>query len=229
MFVIGHRGAAAIEPENTLRALRAGMRCAHFVEVDVRTTRDGVPVIMHDATIDRTTSGQGKVAEFTLAELKQFDAGKESIPTLEEVLRLVEGKCGLAVELKEERDPAPILELITHSSVEPLLVVSFHAPMLKEVKRTLRQARTGLIFSHLNPDPLETAMVIHADLLLPRFSLLSPTLVEDAHFRNLLVVTWTLNSAEEIQKAVEARVDGFATDDPCRAKKVLHNLAAAWY
>jgi glycerophosphoryl diester phosphodiesterase len=226
MFIIGHRGSAATEPENTLRALRSGMKCAHFVEVDVRTTQDGIPVIMHDPTVDRTTSGKGKVSENTLSVLKQLDAGKgESIPTLEEVLRLVEGRCGLVVELKEERDPGPVLEQIRPSRVEPLLIVSFHAAVLKEVKRTLRYARTGFIFSHADPDPLEISAVIHADMIFPRYTLLTPALVEEAHHRNLKVVPWTLNSSVEIHIASEMQADGFATDDPCRAKQVLKEMA----
>ncbi len=227
MFVIGHRGAAATEPENTLRALRVGMRCAHFVEVDVRTSADGVPVILHDPTVDRTTGGHGAVSDLTLAELKQLDAGKgEAIPTLEEVLALVEGKCGLVVELKEERDPTPVLDLIARRSVAPLFVVSFHQFVLKEIHRTLRQARTGFIFSHPYPDPLEIATVIHADMVFPRFDWVTPALIEEAHFRNLLVVAWTLDSPEIIRMAVEMQVDGFATNDPCHAQKVLEELSS---
>jgi glycerophosphoryl diester phosphodiesterase len=226
MFVIGHRGSAATEPENTLRALRAGMNCAHFVEVDLRMTLDGVPIIMHDATIDRTTNGQGKVSDLTFSDLQQFDAGKgEVIPALTEVLRLVEGRCGLVVELKEVRDPGPVLELIGKSAVNPLLIVSFHAPALKEVKRTLRHARTGLIFSHSYPDPLEIAVIINADMIFPRFNLLTPALVEEAHHRYLMVVPWTLNTAAEIRTVVEMQADGFATDDPCQAKRILKDLS----
>jgi glycerophosphoryl diester phosphodiesterase len=225
MFIIGHRGSAGTEPENTLRALRAGMKCSHFVEVDVRTTQDGIPVIMHDSTVDRTTNGKGKVSETTLSVLKQLDAGKgESIPTLEEVLRLVEGRCGLVVELKEDRDPEPVLEQIRPSRIEPLLVVSFHAAVLKEVKRTLRRAWTGYIFSHADPNPLEISAVIHADMIFPRFSLLTQLGVDEAHHRNLRVVPWTLNSPDEIRTAAEMQTDGFATDDPCLAKQVLQNM-----
>jgi glycerophosphoryl diester phosphodiesterase len=227
MFIIGHRGSAVTEPENTLRALRAGMRCANFVEVDVRTSRDGIPVILHDPTVDRTTDGTGSVSDLTLLELKTLDAGKgETIPTLGEVLSLVKGTCGLVVELKEERDPTPILDQIARTSVEPLLIVSFHDDPLKEVKRTLRHARTGFIFSHAYPNPLEIAMVLHADMIFPRFDLVTPTLVEEAHFRNLMVVAWILNSPEEIHQAVEMQVDGFATDDPCQARRVLKDLSS---
>ncbi|HQM56162.1 MAG TPA: glycerophosphodiester phosphodiesterase family protein, partial [Methanoregulaceae archaeon] len=94
MFIIGHRGARAVEPENTLRAMKTGMTCADYIEVDVRLSCEGIPVIMHDPMLDRTTNGTGSVNAHTLEELKSLDAGKgESIPTLEEVCRLVSGRC----------------------------------------------------------------------------------------------------------------------------------------
>ena len=76
MFIIGHRGARAVEPENTLRAIRAGMRCARYVEVDVRLTRDRVPVILHDAGLERTTEGRGPVGDLGFTDVRRLDAGK---------------------------------------------------------------------------------------------------------------------------------------------------------
>ena len=225
MFIIGHRGAAALEPENTLRALRKGLECAHFVEVDVRMTRDGVPVILHDPTVDRTTDGTGNVRDLTFDDVMKLDAGKgERIPTLEEVLRLLKGNGGLVVELKETEDPGPVLDMIGRSGVAPLFIVSFHTSVLKEVKRTLHHARTGLIFSRADEDSLEIAGIIHADLILPKYVLLTAALVEEAHRRRLMVVPWTLNTDEEIRRAAEMQADGFATDDPCRAKDILREL-----
>ncbi|MDD1673681.1 MAG: glycerophosphodiester phosphodiesterase, partial [Methanomicrobiales archaeon] len=121
----------------------------------------------------------------------------------------------------------PILDLIRRSNIAPVFVVSFHAEALKEVKRTLHHARTGLIYAQPAGNPLEMAGVLHADLVLPRFSLLSASVVEESHHRRLMVVPWTLNREEEIRIAVELQVDGFATDDPCKAKKVLQEIAGA--
>ena len=75
MWIVGHRGARAIAPENTLRAIRAGMKCADYVEVDVRLSHDNIPVLIHDARLARTTSGTGQVNDMTLTELKGLDAG----------------------------------------------------------------------------------------------------------------------------------------------------------
>lgn len=113
MDIIGHRGAAAAAPENTLSAIRTGMECADYVEVDVRLSRDHVPVIMHDPTVDRTTNGSGRVGEFTAADLHLLDAGQgEQIPTLEEVCLLVGKKTGLCVEIKEPGSELEVCEVL---------------------------------------------------------------------------------------------------------------------
>ena len=225
MFIIGHRGAAARAPENTLRALKEGMKCAHFVEVDVRMSQDGVPVILHDSTLNRTTNGTGEVKGRTLAELKRLDAGEgESIPTLEEVLSLVNGRCGLIVELKEQEGVGSILNSIGSSGVHPIFIVSFHSSALKHVHQLLPRAGCGLIVSRWENHPLEQATILHANWILPKISLLTPERVEEAHQRHLQVVPWTLNHEREIRAAVEAQADGFATDDPCFARRILKEL-----
>ncbi len=101
--IMGHRGAPADEPENTLRsfarALAVGVAA---VELDVQLTKDGRLAVIHDETLDRTTNGRGRVKDFTLAELKRLDAGRgEPVPSLEEVFDLVQGKAHLVVELKQ--------------------------------------------------------------------------------------------------------------------------------
>lgn len=87
MAHIGHRGAGGLEPENTLRALRRGMECADFLEVDLRLARDGVVVAIHDATPDRTADGTGPVKDFTIKELKRLDAGEGC-----SIQRMISGK-----------------------------------------------------------------------------------------------------------------------------------------
>jgi glycerophosphoryl diester phosphodiesterase len=109
--VIGHMGSCADRPGNTLASIRRAIEAgAHVAEVDVRTTRDGVLVCLHDATVDRTTDGRGAVAAMTLAEVRKLDAGVrfsprfkgERVPTLKEVLSLAKGKIGVMIDLKEE-------------------------------------------------------------------------------------------------------------------------------
>jgi glycerophosphoryl diester phosphodiesterase len=222
MLIIGHRGARAVEPENTLRALRRGVECADLVEIDLRLTWDGIPVAIHDATVDRTTDGIGPVKGFRIEELKRLDAGEgEQIPTLREVLDLVHGRAGLVAEIKEPGTEEIICSAILDKLPEPLFLVSFHHGSVESAKRLLPGATVGLIYSDDIVDPVGVARSLQADALLPRWHRTSPALVHEAHEAGLLVVPWTLNGKDEIAEAVRMGVDGFASDDPCAARRFL--------
>jgi glycerophosphoryl diester phosphodiesterase len=108
-LVIAHRGFSGIAPENTIAAIKLAMeRGVDMIEIDVHQSKDGVPVVIHDKTIDRTTNGTGRVAAHTYSQLNSFDAGswfdtaykEEHIPSLEEVLELIAGTCKLLIEIK---------------------------------------------------------------------------------------------------------------------------------
>lgn len=220
MFIIGHRGAKRVEPENTLRAVITGMACADYVEVDVRLSRDGIPVIMHDPVLDRTTNGMGPVHDYTMEELKTLDAGKgESIPTLAEVLRLVSGQCGLVVEIKEPGSEARVCQVIREHEPDDLFIVSFHPESIIAAQTLIPSARTGIICSKDSADLPGAAKRLATDALFLKYTLLNDTIVRECHARDLLVVSWTLNSPGEFRVAIDLGVDGIATDDPCKGRK----------
>jgi glycerophosphoryl diester phosphodiesterase len=221
MIVIGHRGARAVGPENTLKALRSGMPCADYVEVDVRLSRDNVPVIMHDALIDRTTNGTGQVRELNLSELKLLDAGEgEQIPTLEEVCRVVQGRCGLFAEVKEPGSEEIVCEILRKTGPDDLYIVSFHHEIIGVVKELVPSAKIGFIFSKAAVTP-EEVHDLGADAVLPKFSLISPGLVRDYHESEIGVFSWTLNTPSDFHAADMYGIDGFATDDPCLARDYI--------
>lgn len=225
MLIIGHRGARALEPENTLRALRRGMRCADYVEIDLRLSRDGVPVVIHDAALDRTTNGTGPVADRTLAELRSLDAGRgERIPAFTDVLDLVRGRSGLVVEIKEPGSEDLICRMLADNGPDDLFVVSFYPDVLVTVRRLLPGAKTGYIYSKAVSDPVQAAMAVGADVLLPRKDRADRVIVRRAHDCGLLVFLWTLNTGEEFEEAVVMDADGFATDDPCSARTFLRRF-----
>ncbi len=220
MQIIGHRGCN-LEPENTLRALTKGMECADFVEVDVRMSKDGVPIIIHDRTLERTTNGKGLVKELTLEQLKELDAGKgEKIPTLREVLDLVKDR-GLLVEIKEAGSEGKICDTIKESGITNIMLVSFSPVSLRNARELLSGIKTGIIYSRAVENPVRLALGIKANVLLPKYELASRELTERAHRHNLMVFPWTLNTEQEIKRAVDIGVDGFASDDPCFAKQSL--------
>lgn len=220
MFIIAHRGARAQEPENTLRAIRTGMGYADYVEVDVRLSRDGTPVIMHDTMLDRTTNGTGPVNAHTLEELKILDAGRgESIPTLKEVCCLVLGHSGLFVEIKEPGSEAGICRVLTEHAPKDLFIVSFHRESIIAARAYLPGVRTGIIFSGEEAGLTAGVQEYGIDAVLPKVGLLNDTLVAECRARDLLVVSWTMNTPEEFMLAASLGIDGFVTDDPCRARK----------
>ena len=108
--IMGHRGAKAYEPENTLRSIRRALELGvHAVEIDIHLSRDGRLVVIHDATVDRTTNGKGRVADLTWEELRRLDAGLgEAVPSLEEVTALVHGRAHLFIELKDRQAVEPL-------------------------------------------------------------------------------------------------------------------------
>jgi len=121
---IGHRGAAGHAPENTLAAVRQGIELGvDFVEIDVRRTADGVLVALHDATVNRTTNGRGRVEALSLGEVRKLDAGNgERIPTVEEVLQMAGGRTGLMLELK--------VDGLAHLTVQTVQKVQLDTPVI---------------------------------------------------------------------------------------------------
>lgn len=220
MFIVGHRGTGVAGPENTCKAIRTGMECADFVEVDVRLSRDRVPVIMHDPTLDRTTSGSGRVADLTAEELAALDAGDgEHVPLLREICEEIRGRCGLFVEIKEPGSELEVCRVLDREAPSPLMVVSFHRASLEMVSEILSGIKNGLIYSQPLPDVSAMAARKNIRAILPRRDLLDRELVADAHRRGILVIPWTLNAEDQWEEARELGVDGVVTDDPCSARR----------
>src|SRR5436853_1030967 len=125
---IGHRGAAGHATENTLRSIEEAiaLRC-DLIEVDVRRTRDGALVLLHDERVDRTTNGKGAVAEMTLKDLRQLDAdGEQRIPTLQEALHVANGRVGLILELKASGIGGQVCALVQETGFTgPVIYASF--------------------------------------------------------------------------------------------------------
>ncbi|HID27548.1 MAG TPA: glycerophosphodiester phosphodiesterase [Methanosarcinales archaeon] len=221
---IGHRGARACEPENTLRSLKFALDCgADMVEVDVRVAKDDYIVVMHDDTVDRTTNGTGKVRDLTLQELKSLDAGKsERIPTLQEAIDQVFGHAILVIELKELGIEEKVAEIIKDNKIEKsVLVSSFFHSSVKKIKELIPDLKTGVIFSSLPIYPERLAIDANADCLFPRYTRVTAEMIEIAHETGLEVFPWTINSMEEMKQFIALNVDGIVTDNPCLLKKTV--------
>jgi glycerophosphoryl diester phosphodiesterase len=238
--IVAHRGASSTRPENTLASFREAIALgARIVEFDVRLTRDRVPVVIHDPTVDRTTDGTGAVHDLTLEEIRSLDAGEgERVPTLDEVLGLLSGRAAAAMEIKllpgepafDAADDAVVRE--THAALErstfegPALVMSFN-PAWIDASRALDAAiPTGFLTTTIVPpaDALAYAVANGHTMILPGTRSLLPAgraLVEGAHADGVRVGTWTADAPTEVAELLAMDVDAIASNDPAMALGVL--------
>jgi glycerophosphoryl diester phosphodiesterase len=216
MLRIGHRGARAYEPENTLRSFKKALEIGvDAVELDVRKTKDDQLVVIHDADVKRTTDGNGLVSELTLKEIKEFSAEKgEKIPTLKEALDFLDKKAKTLIELKEEGVEEKVLSLVNEKGLQKnVIIVSFIEAALRKVRELDREVETGLLYAtHRNP--VKAALDLKASYLLPLYRFTHTANVQKAHENGLKVIVWTVNTPEEVAEYAKKGVDGIASDKP---------------
>ena len=217
MILTGHRGAAKLEPENTLLSMQKAIDLGvDQIEIDVHLTRDQHLVVLHDTTVDRTTNGEGAVADFTLAEIKQLDAGKgEPIPTLQEVIDLVRGKVILQIELKGPGTAEPVIETVDRNSMEKeVLLTSFVHERLREARQLNPDLRLGALWADPPPDACEQAIDMGAEAIHVQHLNIDAQLVQKAHAHGLKIRAWNPDTVEEIQRVVDLGVDAIGSNRP---------------
>jgi glycerophosphoryl diester phosphodiesterase len=212
---IAHRGWSGQAPENTIAAIR--MAANHpeieMIEVDVQMSRDGVPVIIHDYVLDRTTNGSGKIGYFTLEELKKLDAGSwfsttyagETIPTLEEVLQETEGKAQLNLEIKRGGDWYPdiekkVAELIhKYDSESDIVITSFNHETIHTFAKVAPAIKTGLLI-YGYPVLLEELLAYTgASALSMGYDYLTESLVRTSFDRGIDIIAWTIDEPQDMK------------------------------
>lgn len=224
MIAVGHRGAAGLEPENTLRGFRRAIELGvDFVECDVHLTRDGRLAVIHDETVDRTTDGHGSVSGFTWDELRRLDAGmRERIPALEEVLETVRGHVGVLVELKGAGvEEAALKTAQALGMADAVFFTSFHLDRIERIRRLSPSQATGAIFGDPPPDACARAAAAGARSLGINHRFLTPILVQEARDRRLPLRAWNPDTEPEIEQMVDLGVDGIGSNRPDRLLAVL--------
>lgn len=236
-WVIAHRGASGHAPENTLAAFeRAVQLGATFIETDLHLTRDAHFVAIHDNTLERTTNGRGAVHDFTLRELRHLDAGKwfdrefmdEHIPTLEETLEFSR-KHDIVFYLELKYDAAwgmhhaLVAALRNAESAARTVVISFDPATLRAVHKLEPSLMIGLLLEDAGVDFVGIAAKTGARQVCAASSIVTPDLVAKAHRADLHVVTWTVNSAEEMRTMMSLGVNGIMTDFPDRLRATIED------
>lgn len=234
--IVAHRGASAERPENTLASTRRAIEAAAtLVEVDIRTTKDGHLVLMHDASLDHTTNGKGPLSELTLDEIRKLDAGShfgppfrgERVPTLEEVLKECKGKVGVLLDLKEAGDAyhQKVVGLIRQFGEPARTVVGVRSvEQAQEFRRLLPESRQlGLL---ARSDEIEAYAKAGVEMirLWPRW-LTDRTLVERVRRAGCqLHLNGETGTREEAVELLQHSPDSLSSNDPQRLVATLAEL-----
>ena len=224
MLKIGHRGAKGHAPENTLISFQKAMDLGvDGIELDVHLTSDEQLICLHDDTLDRTTSGTGLVRTFTLIELKAFRIDTlHEIPTLQEVLNLIDEKIFLNIELKGENTAKPVSDLIEYYVSEKnwnydhFIVSSFDWNALQEIRSLNPNIAIGVLTQTDLALAIGFADFIKAKSVHPYFHLLTNENTELMQQKGFQVFPWTVNELEDLQKIKSFKVDGIISDFPDR-------------
>jgi glycerophosphoryl diester phosphodiesterase len=243
VWVVGHRGAMGHCPENTLASFERGLELgADWIELDVHMSRDGVLVVIHDETVDRTTNGHGLVRDHSLAELKALDAGSwfgpeyagQRIPTLDEVLAWARQR-NTIVDIEIKNAPifyagieAAIIEALDrYDMAERVIVISFDHAAVQSLKALDARIATGVLYAGRPVDAgAGMARAARADAVLPHWAYVTAEDVGAAHAAGLSVAPWVSSDPEVLRQLIAAGVDAIGTNHPDVLRDVLRATEA---
>lgn len=220
--VYGHRGAAAEFPENTLAGFRRALELGiEGIELDVHLSKDGVPVIIHDETLDRTTSGEGAVADFTVDELRGLDAGDgEYVPTLAEVLDLVGDRVHVDIEVKANAAGESVLEEVRGRDTR-WVISSFDWDVLRYVRSVDQEAEIWVLAVGASDDALAVVEEVGASALALWQRAIDEDIVKMLIDKSIPFWPWTVNDPEHARQLLEWGAFGICTDEPTKLQAAL--------
>ncbi|MBP94031.1 MAG: glycerophosphodiester phosphodiesterase [Flavobacteriaceae bacterium] len=220
--VFGHRGAKGYLAENTLESIEKALNFnADGIEIDVHLCASGELVVFHDFTLDRMTNGTGEVGKQTLKALKELIVnGGFQIPTLEEVLNLIDKKCLLNIELKGKNTAIKTCEIVSYYVQNrgwddtDFIVSSFQHTELETMFQTNKNIPLAVLTKASVTEAIEFAKTIQAKIIHPNFALLTKDNVKLAQSLGFEVNTWTVNNADTILRMKQYGVNGIISDVP---------------
>ncbi len=234
-YILGHRGASGAYPENTIASFQGAINMhADGVEFDVQLSKDGKPIVIHDELLDRTTNGSGLVKDYTLSEIRKLDAGKyyshlfqsQKIPTLNEVLAIVQNLAVINIELKNfynyPRLEEEVLQSIkSYDIVDKTIISSFNHHSLLKFKDLEPEVKTGALLAARLIDPVKYCKSLGADAIHAYYLSITPEIIKNAHQNGLQVNVFTVNKESEIIYLLKEKVDMIITDYPDQAKSII--------
>jgi glycerophosphoryl diester phosphodiesterase len=230
---VAHRGASAERPENTIPAFELAMdQGADVIEADVRATADGELMILHDPTLDRTTSGTGPLRELTAAAARELDAGHGApLPFARDVLEVARGRTRVNLDLKEVEVVEPAVRLVHEvRMLDRVTFISFLPEAWDRLERLSPESPVIMLVD--SADALaglalgDGAVSTAAGVGMP-YGLVSEDMVERMHRHGLGVFPWTVDDDAEMRRLIELGVNGLVTNRPAALAEVLRQLRAA--
>lgn len=238
--IIAHRGASAAAPENTMASFRKALEMgAGGIELDVQLSSDGIPVVIHDERVDRTSNGTGWVKDKTLEELRTLDFGGwsapefkgEKIPVLEEVLELLYNRKGLLnIEIKNGPVFYPGIEkrvtklVRKYEMLDRVIISSFNHYSLVELKKIDPEVKTAPLYMEGLYEPWAYAKKLGASAIHPLFYSIVPEIVNGCKENGIAVNPFTVDQPEHIRKIAATGVDGIITNVPEVALKIIGEM-----
>jgi glycerophosphoryl diester phosphodiesterase len=228
-LVISHAACGGHAPENTLAGLAAALGFgADAIEVDVQASTDGVPVLMHDLTVDRTTNGSGAVAELSLEELRGLDAGGEPVPTLREALDQAGGRALLVVEIKQPGIERQIAAVVRECGAEnDVMIWSFFPQALESMRIAEPRLPAGLLVAAESlprwRELRELALRTGLQAVSVFFAGVEQRLADECQRSGLCLYAWTVDGEKEMSRLIVLGIDGICTNFPDRAIALLRN------
>ncbi len=229
ILVIGHRGACGYTPENTLTSFEQALSFGvDAVELDVFLAKSGELVVIHDATLDRTTNGKGKVGDLTLREIQNYKCSDgKPVPTLAEVFDLIDRRCVVNVELKGDQTGVATAKLIQYYveekgwSYQDFFISSFNHHELFSFHELQPEVPTGALMEGIPFHYASFAEDIGATHVVLHLLTLNQAFVDDAHKRGLKVFVYTVNKEEDLLWVKALGVDGVISNYPDRAIRLI--------
>jgi glycerophosphoryl diester phosphodiesterase len=208
---LAHRGYPKKVAENTIPSFQAALdlQFSHL-ELDVQLSKDGVPVVIHDTTVNRTTNGKGRVIDMTFSELRQLDAGGGAqIPTLEEVLLLAKGRAKVDIEFKQSGDLYPglekrVLDVIRECDVQDqVFITSFDHYSIMRARELSSDIELGLVIYGATPSVFPLAEQIRARYVSVKYIYLTDEYMKECEERGLQVIAWTIDDEEHMRLLID--------------------------
>ena len=225
-LVIGHRGAMGHETENTLASVQKALDLGvDMIEIDVFKIQSGEIVVFHDEKVDRLTNGGGNIEEYNIVQLRQLILdGGHKIPMLQDVLKQIDNKVALNIELKGPGTADRVNFIVDYYikskgwSPENFVISSFNWDELRDMRSHNADIKIAVLTSEDPIKAIDVAKELKAVAINPHFETLTKENTAKIHEEGLKVYTWTVNEPEDIQKMTEFGVDGIITNYPERVK-----------